>query len=103
MASNQEKIDFTVYGKELLWMSPHVYDIYGSLLNIGIYAIQPQCNMDMDVLKYSLNCHYGLVRSVYFQSSQVAYVDLCLGNELISDEFKGFFSLEFTGLTSLTL
>ena len=95
MASNQGKIDFTVYGKELLQMSPHVHDIYGSLLNNGIYAVQPQCKMDMDVIKYSMKCHYGLVHSVYIQSPQVAYLDLCLGKELISDEFKGFF---FTGI-----
>ena len=95
MASNQEKIDFTVYGKELLQMPPHIYDIYGSLLNNSMHAFQPQCKMDMDVLKYSLNCHYGLLCSVYFQSPQVAYVDLCLGKDLISDEFKGFF---FTGI-----
>ena len=95
MASDQGKVDFTVYGKELLQMSPHVHDIYGSLLNNGIYAIQHQCKMDMDVIKYSMRCHYGLVRSVYIQSPQVAYVDLCLGKELISDEFKGFL---FTGI-----
>ena len=95
MASNEGKIDFTVYGKELSQMSSHVHDIYGSLLNNGIYAFQPICKMDMDVLKYSLNCHFGLVRSVYFQSPQVAYVDLCLGKELISEEFKNFF---FTGV-----
>ena len=88
MASNEGKIDFTVYGKELLQMSPHVHDIYGSLLNNGIYAFQSQCKMDVDVIKYSMRCHYGLVCSVYIQSPQVAYVDLCLGNELISDEFK---------------
>ena len=76
-------------------MSPRVHDIYGYLFNNRMYAFQPQCKIDMDVLKYSLNCHHGLVRSVYFQSPQVAYVDLCLGKELISDEFKGFF---FTGI-----
>ena len=96
MASNQDKlIDFSVYGEELLQMSPCVHDIYGSLLNNGMYAFQPQCKMDMDVIKYSLNCHYGLVHSVYFQSPQVAYIDVCLRKELISDEFKGFF---FTGV-----
>ena len=57
MASNQEKIDFTVYEKELLQMPPHVYDIYGFLLNNGMHAFQPQCKMEMDVLKYSQNCH----------------------------------------------
>ena len=96
MALNQDKlIDFTVYGKELLQMPSHVHDIYGSLLNNGMHAFQPQCKMNMDVLKYFLNCHFGLVRLVYFQSPQVAYVDLCLGQDLISDEFKGFF---FTGI-----
>ena len=96
MASNQEKlVDLSVYGEELPQMSPHVQDIYGSLLNNGMYAFQPQCKMDMDVIKYSLNCHYGLVHSVYFQSPQVAYIDLCLRKELISAEFKGFF---FTGI-----
>ena len=76
-------------------MYSHVQDIYGSLLNNHIYAFQPFCKMDMDVLRYSLNCHFGLVRSVYFQSPQVAYVDLCLGKDLISEEFKNFF---FTGV-----
>ena len=76
-------------------MSPRVHDIYGSLLNNGMYAVQPQCKMDMDVIKYSLNCHYGLVRSVYLQSPQFAYIDLCLRKELIPGEFKGFF---FTGV-----
>ena len=92
MASNQEKsIDFSVYGKELSQMSPRVQDVYGSLLNNGMYAFQPQCKMDMDVIRYSVNCHYGLVRLMYFQSPQVAYIDLCLGKELVSAQFKGFF------------
>ena len=96
MASNQEKlVDFSVYGQELPQMSPHVQDIYGSLLNNGMYAFQPQCKMDMDVIRYYLNCHYGLVCSVYFQSPQVAHINVCLGKELISAEFKGFF---FTGI-----
>ena len=42
-----------------------------------------------------MGCHFGLVRSVYIQSPQVAYVDLCLGNKLVSDEFKAHF---FTGI-----
>ena len=98
MASNEEnegKIDFSVYGKELLQMPPHVHDIYRSLLNNGLYVFQPNCKMEVDVVGYSMRCHFGLVRSVYVQSPQVAYVDLCLGNELISDEFKAHF---FTGI-----
>ena len=74
MASNQDKIDFSVFEEELLQMSPHVHDIYGCLLKNGMYAFQPQCKKDLDVIKYSLHCHYGLVHSVYFQSPQVAYV-----------------------------
>ena len=76
-------------------MPSHIHDVYGSLLNNGMSASQPQCQMSMDVLKYSLNCHFGLVHCVYFQSPQVAYVDLCLGHDLICDEFKQFF---FTGI-----
>ena len=92
---NEEKIDFSVYGKELLQMPPHIHEVYGSLLNNGLYEVQPDCLMEVDVVRYSMQCHFGLVRSVYVQSPQVAYVDLCLGNDLLSDEFKNHF---FTGI-----
>ena len=92
---NEEKIDFSVYGKELLQMPPHIHEVYGSLLNNGLYVVQPDCLMEVDVVRYSMQCHFGLVRSVYVQSPQVAYVDLCLGNDLLSDEFKNHF---FTGI-----
>ena len=91
---NEGKINFSVYGKELLQMPPHIHDIDGSLLNNGHYVFQPNCKMEVDVVRYSMRCHFGLVRSVYVQSSQVAYVDLCLGNELMSDEFKAHFFTE---------
>ena len=84
---NEGKIDFSVFGKELLQMPPHIHEVYGSLLNNG--------KMEVDVVRYSMRYHFGLVRSVYIQSPQVAYVDLCLGNDLISDEFKAHF---FTGI-----
>ena len=79
-------------------MPPQVHDVYRSLLNNGIYAFQPNCKMDVDVIKYSMNCHYGLVRSVYIQSPQVAYMDLCIGNEL---SLGGISSLESTELIFL--
>ena len=95
MASNKEKIDFSVFGKELMEMPPHIHEVYGSLLNNGLYVVQPNCLMEVDVIRYSLKCHFGLVRSIYIQSPQVAYIDLCLGNDLLPSDFKAHF---FTGI-----
>ena len=98
MASNQEqeqKIDFAVFGKELLQMPQHIHEVYGSLLNNGLYVFQPKCLMEVDVVRYAMQCHFDQVRSVYVQSPQVAYVDLCIGNDLLTDEFKNHF---FTGV-----
>ena len=78
MASEKEKIDFSVFGKELLQMPPHIHQVYGSLLNNGLYVTQPDCLMEVDVVRYAMHCHFGQVRSVYVQSPQEAYVDLCL-------------------------
>ena len=98
MASNQEKeqkIDFTVFGKELLQMPQHIHEVYGSLLNNGLYVSQPDCLMEVDVVRYAMQCHFDQVRSVYIQSPQVAYVDLCIGKDLLTEEFKNHF---FTGV-----
>ena len=54
-------------------------------MNFRLYVVQPNCLMEVDVVRYSMQCHFRLVRSVYVQSPQVAYVDLCLGNDLLSD------------------
>ena len=100
MASNQEKeqkIDFSVFGKELLQMPQHVHEVYGSLLNNGLYVSQPKYLKEVDVVRYAMQCHFDQVRSVYVQSPQVAYVDLCIGNDLLTDEFKNHF---FTGVHS---
>ena len=43
--------------------------------------------MDVDVVKAALGCYYGLVRTVFIQSPQAAYVDICPGNELTSPGF----------------
>ena len=98
MALNEEqeqKIDFSVFGKELLQMPPHIHQVYGSLLNKRLYVSQPDCLMEIDVVRYSMHCHFDQVRSVYIQSPQVAYVDLCIGNDLLTDEFMNHF---FTGV-----
>ena len=92
MASEKEKIDFSVFGKE---MPPHIHQVYGSLLNNGLYVTQPDCLIEVDVVRYAMHCHFGQVRSVYVHSPQEAYVDLCIGNDLLTDEFKNHF---FTGV-----
>ena len=61
---NEGKTDFSVYGKELLQMPPYIHEVYGSLLNNGLYVVQPNCKMEVDVVRYSMRCHFGLVRSV---------------------------------------
>ena len=84
-------VDYSVFGEELPTLSPHAQDVYGCLLNNGIYAFQPNCKMDVKIIETVLGCYYGTVRFVYLQSPQVAYVDICLGNELISPGFHRFF------------
>ena len=50
MASNQldysDKIDFSVFGNELVSLSPYVEEVYGSLCNNRLYAFQPNCQME---------------------------------------------------------
>ena len=76
-------------------LSPYAQDVYGCLLNNGVYAFQRNCRMDVNIGKAALGCYYGIVRSVYIQSPQVAYVDICPGNELTSQTFVNSSSLEF--------
>ena len=95
MASNQldysDIIDFSVFGEELVMLNPHAQDVYGSLLNNGLYVFQPNCKMDLRVVKAALGCYYKIVCSVYIQSPQVAYVDICIAKELTSQGFRQFF------------
>ena len=93
-------VDYSVFGEELPTLSPATQDVYWCLLNNGIYAFQPNCKMDVDVVKAALGCYFGIVRSVYIQSPQVAYVDICPGNELTSQGFHQFF---FTGIHRASL
>ena len=95
MASNQvdtsDEINFSVFGMELPRLNPYAQDVYGCLLNNGIYVFQPNCKMDLRVVEAALCCYYPTVHSVYIQSPQVAYVDNCIGKELTSPGFRQFF------------
>ena len=103
MASNQvdtsDEVDFSVFGVELPRLNPYVQDVYGCLLNSGMYVFQPNCKMDLRVVKVALGCYYQTVRSVYIQSPQVAYVDICIGKELTSPGFRQYF---YTGIHRAT-
>ena len=95
MASYVPKDEKISIFDELPSLSSSTSDVYGSLLNNGLYVFQPKCLMEVDVVRYAMQCHFDQVRSVYVQSPQVAYVDLCIGNDLLTDEFKNHF---FTGV-----
>ena len=47
--------------------------------------------MDVRVVKAVLGCYFKTVHSVYFQSPQVACVDIYIGKELTSPGFQQFF------------
>ena len=91
MASNQidtsDEVDFSVFRVELSRLNPYAQDVYGCLLNHGMYVFQPNCKMDLRVVRTALGCYYQIVHSVYIQSPQVAYVDICIGKELTSPGF----------------
>ena len=99
MASNQvdtsDEIDFSVFGMELPRLNPYAQDVYGCLLNNGMYVFQPNCKMDLRVVEAALGCYYQTVHLVYIQSPQVAYVDICIGKGLTSPGFQQFF---YTGI-----
>ena len=80
-------VDYSVFGEELPMLNSVAQDVYSCLLNNGVYAFQPNCRMDVNIVKAALGCYYGIVQSVYIQSPQVAYVDICPGNELTSPGF----------------
>ena len=91
MASNQvdtlDEVEFSVFGVELPRLYPYAQDVYGCLLNNRMYVFQPNCKMDLRVVKAALGCYYQTVYFVYIQSPQVAYVDICIGKELTSPGF----------------
>ena len=91
MASYAPNIEGSSVFDELPDLQSSTSDVYGSLLNNGLYAFQPNMNMDLDVIKSVMGWYYCLVRAVYLQSPQAAYIDLCLGNEMMSPDLKKFF------------
>ena len=76
---------------ELPSLSSSTSDVYGSLLNNGLYVFQPNMNMDLDVIKNVMGWYYCLVWAVYLHSPQAAYIDLCIGYEPVSPELKKYF------------
>ena len=86
MASYAPVVEESVFG-ELVMLSPAAQDLYGCLLNNGLYVFQPECNMHIAAMGW----YYRLVRAVFIQSSQAAYVDICLGDEVTSPAFHSYF------------
>ena len=54
-------VDYFVFGEELPMLNPVAPDVYGCLLNNGLYAFQLNCKMDVDIVKAALRCYYGTV------------------------------------------
>ena len=75
---------------ELPSLSSSTLDVYGSLLNNGLYVFQPNMNMDLDVIKNVMGWYYHLVPAVYLHSPQAAYINLCTGDEPVSPEVKKY-------------
>ena len=100
MASNQvdtsDEVDFSVFGVELPRLNPYAQDVYGCLLNNGMYVFQPNCKMDLRVVKAALGCYYQTVHSVYIQSPQVAYVAYALARSSPFQAFDSISTLEST-------
>ena len=90
MASYAPVVEESVFG-ELPTLSPAAQDVYGFLLNNGLYVVQPELNMHINVVKAAMGWYYRLVRAMFIQSPQSAYVDICLGDEVTSPAFWSYF------------
>ena len=77
---------------ELPTLSSESQDVYSCLLSNGLCIIQPEMGMDVDVIKVAMGWYYRLVRAVFIQSPQAAYVDICLGDGLTSPSFCNYFT-----------
>ena len=98
-SDNSDVVDFTVFGVELPRLSAYAQDVYGCLLNNGMYMFQPNCKMHLPLVKAALGCYYTTVRSVYIQSPQVAFINISIGKELTSPGFHQYF---YTGIHRAT-
>ena len=92
MASYDQSTTVVSMFDELPMLTPESQDVYGCLLNNGLCAIQPEMCMDFDVIKKAMGWYYRVVRAVFLQSPQAAYIDVCLGNGLTSPSFRNYFS-----------
>ena len=90
MASYAPTVKGSIFG-ELPTLSPAAQDVYGCLLNNGLYVVQSEMGMDLDVVKNAMGWYYRLVQAVFIQSPQASYVDICLGDELTSPAFHSYF------------
>ena len=50
-SDNSDVVDFSVFGVELPRLSAYAQDVYGCLLNNGMYMFQPNCKMDLPLIK----------------------------------------------------
>ena len=91
MASYAPNEEGTSIFNELPSLSSSTSDVYGSLLNNGLYVFQPNLNMYIDVIKAVMGWYFRLVRAVYIHSPQAVYVDLCIGEEPVTPELKKYF------------
>ena len=55
MASNTPVVEYSVFG-ELPTLNPAAQDVYGCLLNNGLYVFQPECHMHIDIIKAAMGC-----------------------------------------------
>ena len=90
MASYAPTVEGSIFG-HLPTLSPAAQDVYSCLLNNGLYVVQPEMGMDLDVVKTAMGWYNRFVRVVFIQSLQVAYEDICLGDELTSPAFRSYF------------
>ena len=100
MASNQvdtsDEVDFSVFRVELPRLNPYAQDMYGCLLNNGMYIFQPNCKMDLRVVKAALGCYYQTVRSVHIQSRRWLMWISALARSSPVQAFDSISTLEFT-------
>ena len=92
MASYDKSTTFMSMFNELPSLSTESQDVYGCLLNNSLCVIQPEMAMDLDVVKNAMGWYHCLVRAVFLQSPQTAYIDVCLCDGLTSPSFRKYFS-----------
>ena len=90
MASYASTVVGSVF-EELPTLSSASEDVCSCLLNNRLHIVQPHMGMDLEVIKAAMGWYYRLVRAVFIQSPQVAYVDVSLGDAVTSPDFCNYF------------